>query len=98
MRRSLLGATTRSLPPGPGVALDVAIASRNDESEAFAPGDLKPEPELSVWTDGPAGGRWRTADGREGAYDAAPLPGPVARRLRRGRLLCRGHDLRARPG
>jgi ribokinase len=74
----LLGATTRSLPPGPGVALDAAIGSSNDASEAFAPGQLKPEPALSVWTNGPAGGRWRTADGREGTYDAIPPPGPIA--------------------
>ena len=74
----LLGATTRSLPPGPGVPLDVAIGSQNDESETFAPGDLRPEPELSVWTNGAAGGRWRTAAGHEGTYDPVPLPGPVA--------------------
>ena len=24
-----------------------------------------------MWTNGAAGGRWRTADGREGTYDAA---------------------------
>lgn len=74
----ILGATTRSLPPGPGVQLDAAIGSGSDPAEAFAPGDLRPEPHLSVWTAGAAGGRWRTADGREGAYEAAPLPGPVA--------------------
>ena len=74
----LLAATTRSLPPGPGVALDAAIGSSNDASEAFAPGELKPEPALSVWTNSAAGGRWRTAEGREGTYDPAPLPGPVA--------------------
>ena len=73
-----LTATTRSLPPGPGVALDAAIGSSNDASEAFAPGELEPEPALSVWTNSAAGGRWRTSNGREGAYDAAPLPGPVA--------------------
>jgi ribokinase len=74
----LLGATTRSLPPGPGVELDAAIGSAADPSEAFAPGDLTPEPRLSVWTAGAKGGRWRTAGGREGTYQAAPLPGPVA--------------------
>jgi ribokinase len=74
----LLGATTRSLPSGPGVSLDVAIGSSNDVSEAFAPGDLKPPPTLSVWTNGAAGGRWLTADGRDGTYAAAPLPGAVA--------------------
>jgi ribokinase len=74
----LLGATTRSLPPGPNVALDVAIGSSRDASEAFVPGDLRPGPRLSVWTAGGAGGRWRASDGREGTYEAAPLPGPVA--------------------
>ena len=73
----VLTATTRSLPPGPGVELDAAIGSGSDPAEAFAPGDLRPEPRLSVWTAGAAGGRWRTADGGEGAYPAAPLPGPV---------------------
>jgi ribokinase len=72
-----LGATTRSLPSGPGILLDAAIGSSNDASEAFAPGDLKPEPGLSVWPNGAAGGRWRDAAGREGTYAAAPLPGPV---------------------
>jgi ribokinase len=74
----VLGATTRSLPPGPGVELDAAIGSSNDPSEAFAPGDLAPQPRLSVWTAGAAGGRWRAADGSEGTYPAAPLPGAVA--------------------
>jgi ribokinase len=73
-----LSATTRSLPPGPGVALDAAIGSSNDASEAFAPGDLQPEPAVSVWTNSAAGGRWRASDGREGVYEAAPPPGPVA--------------------
>jgi len=72
-----LSATTRSLPPGPGVQLDAAIGSSNDPRENFAPGELQPEPGLSVWTNGANGGRWRAADGEEGAYDATPLPGPV---------------------
>ncbi len=75
---SSLTATTRSLPPGPGVALDAAIGSSNDASEAFAPGELQPEPGLSVWTNSAAGGRWRTSDGREGTYNPAAVPGPVA--------------------
>ncbi|MGH2838726.1 MAG: PfkB family carbohydrate kinase [Thermoleophilaceae bacterium] len=74
----LLAATTRSLPPGPGVLLDAAIGSSNDTSEAFAPGELTPEPALSVWTNGASGGRWRTATGREGTYEPVALPGPVA--------------------
>jgi len=73
-----LGATTRSLPAGPGVALDVAIGSSNDASEKFVPGDIKPPPTLAVWTNGAAGGRWLAADGREGTYAAAEVPGPVA--------------------
>ena len=73
-----LGATTRSLPPVPGVELDAAIGSSSDPSEAFAPGDLRPEPRLAVWTAGGQGGRWRTADGREGSYAAQPPPGRVA--------------------
>ena len=93
-----LGATTRSLPPGPGVALDAAIGSSNDASEAFAPGELQPEPGLSVWTNSAAGGRWRASDGREGTYDAAAAAGPRRRRLRRGGLVRRRHDVRARPG
>jgi ribokinase len=71
-----LGATTRSLPPGPGVPLDVAVGSSNDPSEAFTPSDLTPVPALAVWTNGAAGGRWLASDGREGTYDAAPLSGP----------------------
>ena len=74
----VLGATTRSLPPGPGVALDVAIGSSNDVSEKFAPGDLEPAPALSVWTNGAAGGRWLAADGRDGTYKGSPPPGTVA--------------------
>jgi ribokinase len=73
----VLSATTRSLPEGPGVRLDAAIGSARDPAEAFAPGDLQPEPSLSVWTEGAAGGRWRTAEGGEGVYRAAALPGPV---------------------
>ena len=58
--------------------LDVAIGSSKDPSEAFAPGEFKPAPGLCVWTNSAAGGRWLAADGREGTYDAAALPGAVA--------------------
>ena len=74
----VLGATTRSLPPGPNVQLDVAIGSSSDPSEGFAPGDLTPEPRYSVWTEGEKGGRWRSGDGAEGSYAAAEPPGPPA--------------------
>ena len=74
----LLGATTRSLPAGPDVQLDVAIGSSNDPSEVFAAGDLRPEPRLCVWTDGANGGRWSASDGGEGTYEAASPPGAPA--------------------
>lgn len=74
----VLTATTRSLPPGPGVQLDAAIGSSRDPAEAFEPGQLSPGPALSVWTAGADGGRWRAGDGREGTYPPAPLPGDVA--------------------
>jgi ribokinase len=74
----VLGATTRSLPPGPAVELDVAIGSSSDPSETFAVGDLQPEPRFSVWTDGARGGRWRGRDGSEGTYDAMKPPAAPA--------------------
>jgi ribokinase len=74
----VLGATTRSLPPGPDVQLDVAIGSSRDPSETFEAGDLRPEPRHSVWTAGAEGGRWRSNPGNEGTYEAVPPPGPPA--------------------
>jgi ribokinase len=74
----ILGATTRSLPPGPGVSLNVAIGSGNDASEAFTPSGLEPVPDLSVWTNGAAGGRWLASDGRDGTYAAVEPPGEIA--------------------
>ena len=73
-----LGATTRSLPAGPGVQLDVAIGSAGDAAEKFEPGDLQPPPRLSVWTEGASGGRWLTSDGASGRYEAVPAPADVA--------------------
>lgn len=77
-RARLLTATTRSLPPGPGVQLDAAIGSSRDPAEKFMPGDLQPEPRLSVWTAGAEGGRWRSANSGAGTYAPAPLPGDIA--------------------
>src|SRR5438093_1071385 len=51
--------------------------SGRDQAERYAPGDLEPPPRVVVWTDGRSGGRYRTADGVEGTYPAAPIPGPV---------------------
>ena len=59
-----------------GVPLDGLVGSANDPAERFDPGSVRPVPGLSVLTDGPRGGTWWTADGRSGAYPAAPIPGP----------------------
>jgi ribokinase len=59
-----------------GVPLDALVGSGNDPAERFDPESVHPVPGLAVLTDGPRGGRWRTADGRTGSYPAAPIPGP----------------------
>ena len=56
---------------------DALVGSGRDPAERYAPGDLEPPPRVVVWTDGRSGGRYRTADGIEGTYPAAPIPGPV---------------------
>src|SRR6266545_2422240 len=66
--RRLLGAPSRST---------ALVGSGRDQAEHYAPGDLDPPPRLAVWTEGRSGGRYRTADGIEGTYPAAPIPGPV---------------------
>jgi len=78
-RARILVATARILPQliRAGVPLDALIGSGGDRAERYAPGDLDPPPALAVWTDGRAGGRYRTADGVEGAYPAAAVLGPV---------------------
>ena len=60
-----------------GVALDALVASDKDDGERYAPGNLDPPPKLAVWTAGADGGRYLTADGRSGVFEAAPVPGPV---------------------
>ncbi|HEV3228219.1 MAG TPA: PfkB family carbohydrate kinase, partial [Solirubrobacteraceae bacterium] len=59
------------------VPLDVLVASATDSGERYVPGDLDPEPGVVVRTAGPAGGEWRSADGRTGHWAAAAVPGPV---------------------
>ena len=78
-RSSVLVATARILPQlaRAGVQLDALVGSGRDRAERYAPGDLEPPPRLAVWTEGRSGGRYRTADGIEGTYPAAPIPGPV---------------------
>ena len=59
-----------------GVELDALVASAADRGELYEPGQLEPPPRAVVRTAGAKGGRWEAASG-EGAFEAAPLPGPV---------------------
>ncbi|MGH3081339.1 MAG: PfkB family carbohydrate kinase, partial [Gaiellaceae bacterium] len=45
--------------------------------ERYQPGDLEPPPRRVVTTEGRQGGRYVEGD-REGRWEAAPLPGPLA--------------------
>ena len=79
-RAGVLTATTRAMPvlSRAGVRLDAVIGSGRDPAEAYAPGQLDPPPGVVVLTDGARGGRFETADGRTGTWEAEPLPGPVS--------------------
>jgi ribokinase len=59
------------------VELDALVSSSKDSGERYEPGDLEPAPRLVVRTAGSAGGVFETADGRHGAWQATPLPGPA---------------------
>lgn len=76
----ILVATARVLPAlvEAGIHLDALVRSGSDPSERYETGELHPPPRLAVATAGSAGGEWTAADGRSGAYDAAPVPGPLA--------------------
>ena len=60
-----------------GVTLDVLVRSGTDPGEALEPSSLDPPPRHVVSTLGAHGGSWVGAEGAEGAWKAAPLPGPV---------------------
>lgn len=78
-RARVLVVTARRREPlrGAGdVRPDVVVASASDPAEHIAPGDLPLEPGAIVWTDGSRGGHFRRADGSEGGWAPAPLPGP----------------------
>ena len=60
------------------IPLDALVRSASDEGEAYRPGDLDPPPRLVVATEGARGGRFAAAEGRTGAYEATPLPGPIS--------------------
>ncbi|HEX2292523.1 MAG TPA: PfkB family carbohydrate kinase [Gaiellaceae bacterium] len=78
-RARVLVATARELPTlaEAGVELDALVLSGRDPSERYEPGRLEPAPRLVAVTEGPSGGRF-IADGVEGRWEAAPLPGPLA--------------------
>jgi ribokinase len=75
----VLVATARELPmiAASGVEVDALVHSARDPSERYEPGDLDPPPKLVATTEGADGGRYVTADGAEGRWEAAPLPGPL---------------------
>jgi ribokinase len=77
-RARVLVATPRALDTieRAGVRLDVLVASASDPGETIPAGRVDPAPAHVVLTRGAAGGTWVGADQREGAWAAAPLPGP----------------------
>lgn len=78
-RARVLVVTTRRLAQlvESGVRADVLIASDGDPTESVDPAELPVRPEVVVWTEGAAGGRYLRADGTTGRWSAAPLPGPA---------------------
>ncbi|HEY7660639.1 MAG TPA: PfkB family carbohydrate kinase [Actinomycetota bacterium] len=78
-RARVLVATTRVLDllDESAVPLDAVVGSARDPAERYEPGRLVPPPGLVVLTEGRLGGRWETADGRRGRFDAVEPPGPI---------------------
>ena len=74
-RARVLVATGRELETlgRSGVELDALVRSGEDESEAYHPGDLDPEPKLVVTTSGSLGG-WMQPGG---PYTASPPPAAI---------------------
>jgi ribokinase len=60
------------------IELDALVYSDRDELESAFARALEPRPRVLVATRGADGGRFETADGGSGIWDAAPLPGPIA--------------------
>ena len=60
------------------VPLDALVFSDRDESERAAADRIAPAPALVVATQGADGGRFETASGEEGRWDAQPPPGAIA--------------------
>jgi ribokinase len=78
-RARFLVATARELPTlrSAGVQLDALVHSARDPAERYELGELDPAPRLVVSTEGSDGGRY-VADGKEGRWAPALLPGPLA--------------------
>ncbi|WP_217913908.1 PfkB family carbohydrate kinase [Miltoncostaea marina] len=77
-RARVLVATSRRLRQlvESGVRADVVVASASDPAEAVDPDALPVAPGAIVWTEGARGGRYETAGGASGRWEAAPPPGP----------------------
>jgi ribokinase len=75
----VLVATPRARGPlmTAGVLLDALVHSSGDPDESSPALDIDPPPRLVVGTAGPAGGCFAGAEGETGAWEAAPLPGPL---------------------
>ncbi len=58
-----------------GVHVDALVYSAADRFETEAAREIGAVADLTVATDGAAGGKWRDSDGRSGSWHAAALPG-----------------------
>ena len=79
-RGRVMVVTTRHLATlaASGVAPDAVVGSARDPAERYDPQLLATSsPRLVVLTEGAEGGRFETAGGEEGRYEAAPLPRPI---------------------
>jgi ribokinase len=77
-RGGLLVATARELATlrEAGVQLDALVHSGTDAGERYEAGSLEPPPRLVVTTRGSEGGTYAVANGEQGTFAAATLPGP----------------------
>jgi ribokinase len=62
---------------GSGVNLDALVLSGNDAAEGVAAERVGWSADLVCTTRGARGGTYATSDGRNGSFQAAPLPGPI---------------------
>jgi ribokinase len=79
-RAPILVVTARRLAAlaASGVRADAVVGSARDQGESIPIGGLARPPALWVQTAGAAGGSWRaTVSGAQGAWPAAPPPGPL---------------------